>query len=178
MCNFNQSNSQWVHTFAPINIRSPPSTLLVEMAVRAVTARLRPLASVLMLPGVFTFYGDPITNFEDLCLLVLVFFLIFACLWVLTFGPILQADLEGSLAFLYHSQFEAHKSVSDFVGGMLPVLFDVMRHIKDRDKLVNIFEDRSFVRGFSLLVKVNQTHGSDWYPSLTLFWCVWRSRTS
>ncbi len=76
------------------------------------------------------------------------------------------------MAFLYHSQFEAHKSVSDFVSGMLPVLFDVMRHIKDRDKLVNIFEDRSFVRGFSLLVKVNQTHGSDWYPSLTLFLCV------
>lgn len=69
----------------------------------------------------------------------------------------LQPDFEGSFAFLYHSKFEAHKSVSEFVDGMLPVLFDVMRHINCPAKLVNLFEDRPIVRGFCLLVKVNQT---------------------
>ena len=76
------------------------------------------------------------------------------------------------MAFLYHGQFEAHNSVSDFVDGMLPVLFDVMRHIKDRAKLVDIFEDRSVVSGFSLLVKVNQTHVSACTFASSLIWCV------
>ena len=48
-------------------------------AVRAVTARLRPLTSGLMLPGAMTLFGEPITNFEDLRLLV---FAIFQCLHV------------------------------------------------------------------------------------------------
>ena len=43
-------------------------------AVRPVTARLRPLTSGLMLPGTMTFFGEPITNFEDLRLLVLVIY--------------------------------------------------------------------------------------------------------
>ena len=76
------------------------------------------------------------------------------------------------MAFLYHGQFEAQKSVSEFVDGMLPVLFDVMRHIKYPVKLVNLFDDRSVVRGFCLLVKVNPVSACIFAPSLDLCLCM------
>ena len=79
-------------------------------AVRAVTARLRPLASVLMLPGAMTFFGDPITNFEDLRLLVCTFyFLVFEVLrpsvlfyrptWRVLWRSCITASLKRTILF-------------------------------------------------------------------------------
>jgi hypothetical protein len=55
---------------------------------------------------------------------------------------------------LYHPPSDELDSLSIFLDGMIPVLFDVMRRSEDPSKLTDIFEDGSAVSGFSLIVKV------------------------
>ena len=59
---------------------------------------------------------------------------------------------------MYHPPSGELDSLSIFLDGMIPVLFDViMRRSEDPSKLTDIFEDGSAVSGFSLIVKVG-TH--------------------